>query len=60
MKRKLPPVRPMRARKGNYPANPYAGERLRRHEDRKGWPFPASPEQRTAMVHKATKDSAGG
>lgn len=42
-KRKLPPVRQVRARKGNHAANPYAAEAkvLPRHEDREGWPFAA-------------------
>jgi hypothetical protein len=42
-KRKLPPVKQTRMRKGNHPSNPYAAEAATalRHEDRPGWPFPA-------------------
>jgi hypothetical protein len=42
-KRKLPPVKPARIRKGNHPSNAYAAEAKTalRHEDRKDWPFPA-------------------
>lgn len=42
-KRKLPPVRQVRTRKGNHPSNPYAegAAELPRLEDRHGYPFAA-------------------